>query len=285
MTHTSNTLRALRIMWTPFTRRSSAAHAQASAAGSGRRRLRSAWRPAQAWATPRALSSARRADAEDYVDAVYMVLAAAACAQASAARNALAWNLRPTQAGQLKKGPALRSATHDPHKQHLAGAEDYVDAVYMALAAAHAQANAAGSGRRHLRSAWRPAQAWATPRTLSSARRADAEDYVDAVYMVLAAAACAQASAARNALALNLRPTQAGQLKKGPALRSATHDPHKQHLAGAEDYVDAVYTALERSPRPGKRSRIRSTASTQGLAACASLGNSTRSVVRPPCGR
>ena len=200
-----------------------AAHAQANAAGSGRRHLRSAWRPAQAWATPRTLSSARRADAEDSVDAVYMALAAAACAQASAARNALAWNLRPTQAGQLKKGPALRSATHDSHKQHLAGAEDYVDAVYMALAAAHAQASAAGSGRRRLRSAWRPAQAWATPRALSSARRVGAEDYVDAVYMVLAAAACAQASAARNALAWNLRPTQAGQLEKGPALRSATH--------------------------------------------------------------
>ena len=53
---------------------------------------------------------------------------------------------------------------------HLADAEDYVDAVYMVLAAAaHAQANAAcdalvwspphGSGRRRLRGAWRPAQA------------------------------------------------------------------------------------------------------------------------------
>ena len=41
-------------------------------------------------------------DAEDYVDAVYMVLAAAARTQASAARNA-------TQAGQLEKELALRS--------------------------------------------------------------------------------------------------------------------------------------------------------------------------------
>ena len=92
-------------------------------------------------------------------------------------------------------------------KQQLAGAEDSVDAVYMALAgAAHAQANAAGSGRRRLRGAF-----------------VDAEDYVDAVYMVLAAAARTQASASCNALAWNLRPTQAGQLKKGLALRSATH--------------------------------------------------------------
>ena len=71
-------------------------------------------------------------------------------------------------------------------------AEDYVDAVYMVLAAAaHAQANTArdalvwnppdGSGRRRLRGSWRPAQA---------------EDYVDAVYMVLAAAARTHASAA-----------------------------------------------------------------------------------------
>ena len=52
------------------------------------------------------------ADAEDYVDAVYMVLAAAARTQASASRDALAWALRPTQAGQLEKGLALRSATH-----------------------------------------------------------------------------------------------------------------------------------------------------------------------------
>ena len=56
-------------------------------------------------------------DAEDYVDAVYMALAAAARAQASASRNALAWNLRPTQAGQLEKGLALRSATHAPYVQ------------------------------------------------------------------------------------------------------------------------------------------------------------------------
>ena len=49
-----------------------------------------------------------------------------------------------------------------------------------------------GSGRRRLR----PAQAWATPRTLSSARLVDAEDYVDAVYMVLAAADRTHASAA-----------------------------------------------------------------------------------------
>ena len=74
-------------------------------------------------------------------------------------------------------------------KQHLAGAEDSVDAVYMALAgAAHAQANAAASGG-----------AWSSARLV-------AEDYVDAVYMVLAAAARAQASAARSALAWNLRP-------------------------------------------------------------------------------
>ena len=57
-------------------------------------------------------------------------------------------------------------------KQHLAGAEDSVDAVYMALAgAAHAQANAAASGG-----------AWSSARLV-------AEDYVDAVYMALAAAA------------------------------------------------------------------------------------------------
>ena len=79
-------------------------------------------------------------------------------------------------------------------KQHLAGAEDSVDAVYMA---AHAQANAAESGRRRLRGAL-----------------VDAEDSVDAVYMALAAAARTKASASRNALTWNLRPTQAGQLKK-----------------------------------------------------------------------
>ena len=71
-------------------------------------------------------------------------------------------------------------------------------------AQARSLANAAGSGRRRLRGAW------------SSARLVDAEDYVDAVYMVLAAAARTQASATRNA-------TQAGQLEKGLALRSATH--------------------------------------------------------------
>ena len=49
---------------------------------------------------------------------------------------------------------------------------------------------------RRLRGSWRPAQAWATPRTQSSARLVDAEDYVDAVYMVLAAAARTPASAA-----------------------------------------------------------------------------------------
>ena len=67
-------------------------------------------------------------------------------------------------------------------------------------AQARSLANAAGSGRRHLHNAW------------SSARLVDAEDYVDAVYMVLAAAARTQAGAARNA-------TQAGQLEKGLALR------------------------------------------------------------------
>ena len=82
-------------------------------------------------------------------------------------------------------------------------AEDYVDAVYMVLAAAaHAQANAAcdalvwnpprGSVRRRLLLGGLR-KAWATPRTLSSARLVDAEDYVDAVYMVLAAAARTQA--------------------------------------------------------------------------------------------
>ena len=91
-------------------------------------------------------------------------------------------------------------------KQHLAGAEDSVDAVNTLAGAAHAQANAAGSGRRRLRSAL-----------------VDAEDYVDAVYMVLAAAARTQASVSRNTLAWNLRPTQAGQLEKGLALRCATH--------------------------------------------------------------
>ena len=70
-------------------------------------------------------------------------------------------------------------------------------------AQARSLANAAGSGRRRLRGAW------------SSARLVDAEDYVDAVYMVLAAAARTP-SATRNA-------TQAGQLEKGLALRSATH--------------------------------------------------------------
>ena len=61
-------------------------------------------------------------DAEDYVDAVYMVLAAAARAQANTARDALVWN--------------------PPHR----------------------------TGRRRLRGSWRPLQAWATPRALSSAR-------------------------------------------------------------------------------------------------------------------
>ena len=77
---------------------------------------------------------------------------------------------RPTQAQRLARsvlrlacalslrvfGPPILApwqlhALRDPQKQHLAGAEDYVDAVYMALAAAHAQASAAGSGRRRLR--------------------------------------------------------------------------------------------------------------------------------------
>ena len=99
-------------------------------------------------------------------------------------------------------------------KQHLAGAEDSVDAVYMALAgAAHAQANAAGSGG-----------AWSSARLV-------AEDYVDAVYMVLAAAARTQASAERT----RVEP-QAGQLEKGLALR-------------AEDYVDAVYMVLAAAAR------------------------------------
>ena len=80
---------------------------------------------------------------------------------------------------------------------HLVNAEDYVDAVYMAVAAAaHAHANAAcdalvcnpphGSGRRRLLGGLRK----------PPARLVDAEDYVDAVYMVLAAAARTHASAA-----------------------------------------------------------------------------------------
>ena len=52
------------------------------------------------------------------------------------------------------------------------------------------------TGRRRLRGAWRPAQAWATPRTLSSARLVDSEDQVDVVYMVLAATARTHASLA-----------------------------------------------------------------------------------------
>ena len=86
---------------------------------------------------------------------------------------------------------------------HLVNAKDYVDAVYMALAAAaHAQANAAcdalvwnpphGSGRRRLGGLRKPRWLHA----LSPARLVDAEDYVDAVYMVLAAAAHTHASAA-----------------------------------------------------------------------------------------
>ena len=120
-------------------------------------------------------------------------------------------------------------------KQHLAGAEDSVDAVHMALAgAAHAQANAAESGRRRLRGAL-----------------VDAEDSVDAVYMVLAAAARAKASASRNALAWNLRPTQAGQLKKKTS--ASQRDPCLQgkRLAARQtqqDQVDGVYAALGRPP-------------------------------------
>ncbi|CAJ1458927.1 unnamed protein product, partial [Effrenium voratum] len=106
----------------------------------------------------------------DYVDAVYMALAAAVHA-------------RQTQQDQVDGVYALA---------------DYVDAVYMVLAAA--------------------------ARTQASAAR-NALDYVDAVYMVLAAAAHTRqtqhlgnstrsvASAARNALAWNLRPTQ-GNSKK-----------------------------------------------------------------------
>ena len=71
-------------------------------------------------------------------------------------------------------------------KQHLAGAEDSVHAVYMALAgAAHTQAN----------------QVDGVYAALGRPPAVDAEDYVDAVYMVLAAAARTQASASRNALA------------------------------------------------------------------------------------
>ena len=42
-------------------------------------------------------------DAEDYVDTVYMALAAAARTQASASRNALAWNLGLRKLGNSKK--------------------------------------------------------------------------------------------------------------------------------------------------------------------------------------
>ena len=78
-------------------------------------------------------------DAEDYVDAVYMVLAAAARTHQRSAQRYASWATRkrtrasqrnpclrrlevsqgkqlaaqlPTQAGQLEKGLALRSATH-----------------------------------------------------------------------------------------------------------------------------------------------------------------------------
>ena len=100
------------------------------------------WRLGNSTLWKRLAKQAAPVDAEDYVDAVYMVLAAAAHAQANTARDALVWN--------------------PPHR----------------------------SGRR------RPAQAWATPCALSSARLVDAEDYVDAVYMALAAAARTHASAA-----------------------------------------------------------------------------------------
>ena len=73
-------------------------------------------------------------------------------------------------------------------------------------------------------SSWRPAQAWATPRTLSSARLADAEDYVDAVYMVLAAAARTQASAARNAALQRDTPAQARSLARQAAGSPAASD-------------------------------------------------------------
>ena len=73
-----------------------------------------------------------------------------------------------------------------------------------------------------------------------------AEDYVDAVYMVLAAAARTQASAARNA-------TQAGQLEKGLALRSATHACAGWKFSRASSWQQLLQTA----PRwLGTRSRV-----------------------------
>ena len=131
-------------------------------------------------------------------------LSSAACLQTTSTR---AWPMRVWAAGLGALATPRFASTRACAGGHLVDAEDYVDAVYMALAAAaHAQANAAcdalvwnpphGSGRRRLRGAWRPAQAWVTPRTLSSARLVDAEDYVDAVHMVLAAAARTRASAA-----------------------------------------------------------------------------------------
>ena len=107
--------------------------------------------------------------------------------------------LAPWQLHALQHDPRLRRKRL-AKQAALVDAEDYVDAVYMVLAAAaHAQANTArdalvwnpphGSGRR-------PAQAWATPHTLSSARLVGSEDHVDVVYMVLAAAARTHASVA-----------------------------------------------------------------------------------------
>ena len=53
---------------------------------------------------------------EDYVDAVYMALAAAARTQASAARSPLAWNLRPASWATRKRTSASQ---RDPRLRRL----------------------------------------------------------------------------------------------------------------------------------------------------------------------
>ena len=127
--------------------------------------------------------------------------------------------------------PSLGNSTHSVARRptprlakqaaggHLAGAEDYVDAVYMVLAAAAANAafdalvrNPTGQvdgvyvvlgGLPSLGNSTHSVARRPTPRLAKQAaggHLAGAEDYVDAVYMVLAAAAHARANAACDAL-------------------------------------------------------------------------------------
>ena len=59
---------------------------------------------------------------------------------------------------------------------------------------------------------------------------------------------------------------------------------HRSNTLRAEEYVDAVYMALAAAAH-ARQTQQDQVDGVYASAACASLGNSTRSVVRPPCGR